>query len=95
MVSQPQPPGFIKLATFLLLPSFIECGGGSSLLVGLAKEGKLNNSTDNWEVLLLILAAGAAVIILAAAVWFGWKKYKKGKADTVVEVTTGASGDEQ
>ena len=50
--------------------------------MGLAKEGNLNNSTDNWDILLLI--------ILAAAVWFGWKKYMKRKAgqgqDTIVEV---------
>ena len=63
------------------------------------KEGKLNSSTDNLDVLLLILAAGALVIILEAAVWFGWKKYKKRKTgqgqDTVVDVTAGASGDEQ
>ena len=56
----------------------------------LAKEGNLSNNTDNLDVLLLILAAGAVAIILAAAVWFGWKKYKKRKAgqeqDQVVDV---------
>ena len=71
MVLQPQQTVFMKLVVGGGI--YETCvGGGSGLLVGLAKEGKLNNSTDNWDVLLLT--------ILAAAVWFGWKKYMKRKA---------------
>merc|ERR1712037_880982 len=70
-------PIAFRLLLYCLFPTFVESGGGSGLLVGLAKEGKLSGNTDNWPVLVMILSAGALLIVLAALAWFLWRRYKK------------------
>ena len=58
----------------------VSAGGGSGLLVGLAKDGKLGSGADDWDILIICIAVGAVVIFGSAAVHYLWKRHKRQKA---------------
>ena len=74
----------------------VEAGGGSGLLLGLSKEGKLGSSEGtDWNILLLCMGIGAAVIFGGALIHYLWtrhKKKKKQEAATDVEKARHAAG---
>ena len=63
----------------------VEAGGGSGLLVGLARDGKLGGGADDWDIMIICMAVGAVVIFGGALVHYLYKKYKKKQADEVRE----------
>ena len=63
----------------------VEAGGGSGLLVGLARDGKLGGGADDWDIMIICMAVGALVIFGGALIHYLYKRYKKQKADAVRE----------
>ena len=58
----------------------VEAGGGSGLLLGLSKEGKLSSSEGtDWNILFLCMGIGAAVIFGGALIHYLWTRHKKKK----------------
>ena len=58
----------------------VEAGGGSGLLLGLSKEGKLGSSEGtDWNILFLCMGIGAAVIFGGALIHYLWTRHKKKK----------------
>ena len=63
-------------AASILVPE-AGAGGGSGLLVGLSREGKLSRGHTDWGVLAICLASGAAAVLGAALVHCLWKRCKR------------------
>ena len=58
----------------------VDAGGGSGLLLGLSKEGKLSSSEGtDWNILFLCMGIGAAVIFGGALIHYLWTRHKKKK----------------
>ena len=65
----------------------VEAGGGSGLLLGLSKEGKLGSSDGtDWNILLLCMGIGAAVIFGGALIHYLWTRHKKKKKQEAMDV---------
>ena len=65
----------------LLVPQSVLAGGGSGLLLGLAKDGKLGDGgASDWDILIICMGVGAVVIFGSAGIHYLWKKHKKRKA---------------
>ena len=67
----------VTAASILVPEAGAGAGGGSGLLVGLSREGKLGRGHTDWGVLAICLASGAAVILGAALVHCLWKRCKR------------------
>lgn len=53
--------------------------GGSALLIGLSKDGKISGGATSWEILIICMAVGAGVIIAGALAHYFWSRHKKKK----------------
>jgi len=87
------------LVTLLSLSwSQVLAGGGSGLLLGLAKDGKLGDGGANdWDILIICMAVGAVLIFGSALIHYLWKRHKKqkmmtGKTDQEKSVEAGRVG---
>ena len=65
--------GVLVTAASILVPE-AGAGGGSGLLVGLSREGKLGRGDTDWGLLAICLASGAAAVLGAALVHCLWKR---------------------
>ena len=65
--------GVLVTAASVLVPE-AGAGGGSGLLVGLSREGKLGRGDTDWGLLAICLASGAAAVLGAALVHCLWKR---------------------
>ena len=63
----------LVIAASVLVPE-AGAGGGSGLLVGLSREGKLGRGDTDWGLLAICLASGAAAVLGAALVHCLWKR---------------------
>jgi len=70
----------IKLALTLIYLRTVLGAGGSALLIGLSKDGKLGGGATSWEILVICMAVGAGVIIAGALAHYFWSRHKKKKA---------------
>ena len=72
--------GLSVLLTCLSCLHHVEAGGGSGLLLGLSKDGKLGSSDGtDWSILFLCMGIGAAVIFGGALIHYLWTRHKKKK----------------
>jgi len=74
----------------------VQAGGGSGLLVGLAKDGKIGSGADDWDILIICIAVGAIIIFGSALIHYLWKRHKKQKAAAIMnkeqQIEAGAVG---
>lgn len=82
----------INLALLLIYLRSVLGAGGSALLIGLSKDGKLSSGTTSWEILITCMAVGAGVIIAGALAHYFWSRHKKKKAAQRVEKAREAEG---
>ena len=79
-VSRGWVSGLSVLLTCLSCLHHVEAGGGSGLLLGLSKDGKLGSSDGtDWSILFLCMGIGAAVIFGGALIHYLWTRHKKKK----------------
>ena len=79
-VSRGWVSGLSVLLTCLSCLHHVEAGGGSGLLLGLSKDGKLGSSDGtDWSLLFLCMGIGAAVIFGGALIHYLWTRHKKKK----------------
>ena len=84
-VSQGWVRGLSVLLTGLCCLHHVEAGGGSGLLLGLSKDGKLGSSDGtDWNILFLCMGIGAAVIFGGALIHYLWNRHKKKKKQEAV-----------